>query len=191
VLTISFAGVVYASHSDFSKARLFRDGSVDCTGADRGHLGGEVLILPFPDNVHFKINVKKAEPNETYNVVVSKEPNCANSQSLGTLTTDGDGKGVFYGVYNSGAGEFDLLFKLSATTAVSDSRNAEIATRNSDVIVPGTVTLTPTATPTGTPTNTPTNTPTSTPTNTPTNTPTSTPTNTPTSTPTSTPTPTP
>lgn len=118
-------------------ARLFRDGSVSCTGADdTSRRGGQVFALAHPTKVYFTVRLRNAAPDTPYSLAVSEEPNCANPQFYPAQTTNADGKTTFFGTYNTTAGEKNLLFNLVTTATIGDPRNREIATRNFRITVP-------------------------------------------------------
>lgn len=137
VAVLAASGVAVANDDpDFVRARLFRDGSVSCTGADdTSRRGGHVLALAHPGKVFFTVKLRNAEPNKAYTLAVSEEPNCANPQFFGPRTTDADGDTTFRGTYDTTPGEKNLLFNVS-TTNPQDPRNREIATRNARIVVP-------------------------------------------------------
>lgn len=121
---------------DFLRARLFRDGSVGCAGADDTSTeGGRVLALSAPGQVRFTVKLRNASPNTSYSLAVSEEPNCTNAQSFPSKTTGAGGNTNFYGTYNTSAGEHNLLFNL-VTGNPDEARNREIATRDARVTVP-------------------------------------------------------
>lgn len=133
----------HKGNPDVYTQKLFRDGSVSCTGADdTTKRGGRVSLFPGNNEVHFKITLKNASPNSTYTVAVSQEPNCANAQFFNdAIVTDGSGGAVFYGTYdNNGsglpAGEYNLLVNM-VTAAPDKAENREIATKNARVEIPG------------------------------------------------------
>lgn len=124
--------------SDVVRAHLYRDGSIGCTGADdTSHGGGQVVLFPHPNAVHFKIKLKHAQPNTVYTVAVSEEPNCANAQFYNNaITTDNNGKAVFYGTYATTPGQKTLLIDLVAPGGTTNPINREIGTVNAVVTVP-------------------------------------------------------
>src|SRR5688572_1069783 len=69
------------NEEDVVRAPLYRDGSISCSGADNtSKRGGQVVLFPAPGAVHFKVKLRNAQPNASYTVAVSEEPNCANAQ---------------------------------------------------------------------------------------------------------------
>ena len=125
------------NNNDTKSAKMFRDGSISCTGADdRSRKGGEVVVLPQPDKVQFKVKLRNAQPNTDYRLAVSREPNCANAQFFDTETTNNKGNADFYGTYDVQSGDYNLLFNIVATESVNNARNREIGTRNLPVTVP-------------------------------------------------------
>jgi hypothetical protein len=127
-----------AQDPEFERAPLFRDGSVSCSGADdTSTTGGRVLGLAHPGEVHFIVKLRGGEPNASYLLRVSEEPNCANVQDFAAKTTDAQGDATFYGTYNTTAGQHNLLFNLvTQETNLQSPRNREIATRNFRITVP-------------------------------------------------------
>lgn len=125
------------STADFYRAPLYRDGSISCSGADdTSRRGGNVILFPQPGVVHYKVNLRNAQPNTQYNVAVSEEPNCANAEFEGSVTTNGSGDGVFYGSYSVSSGNHNLLVNLVAPGGTTNARNREIGTMNAYVAVP-------------------------------------------------------
>jgi hypothetical protein len=136
LLAVSLPVLAADDDPDFTRARLFRDGSVACSGADDTSAeGGRVLALTAPGKVHFTVKLRNASPNTTYSLAVSEEPNCTNAQSFGSKTTGPGGNTNFYGTYDTTAGEHNLLFNL-VTSSPDDPQNREIATRDARITVP-------------------------------------------------------
>jgi hypothetical protein len=136
-LMVPVAAVASNDDPDFRRAKLFRDGSVSCSGADdTSRKGGRVLGLAQPGEIHFTVKLRGGEPNASYLLRVSKEPNCLDVQDFGPKTTNAQGDATFYGTYTAvSSGPHNLLFNL-VTTNPGTARNREIATRDFKITVP-------------------------------------------------------
>jgi hypothetical protein len=122
---------------DVYRSPLYRDGDVPCTGADSSSpKGGQVILLPQPGEVEFKVKLRNAQPNTVYQLVVSEEPNCANPNVIDEKTTNANGSVDFYGSYNVSPGNHNLLFNLVAPNGTNNPINREIATANTEIVVP-------------------------------------------------------
>jgi hypothetical protein len=129
------AGAVTAD--DVDRAPLYRDGSISCSGADdTSRRGGQVVVLPQPGKVQFKVKLRNAQPNTLYSLAISREPNCASAQFYSAQTTDENGDADFYGTYNISSGNRNLLFDLVTNQTVTQARNREIGTQDFHINVP-------------------------------------------------------
>jgi hypothetical protein len=136
VVGVSIPVLAADKDPDFTRARLFRDGSVNCTGADdTSRAGGRVLALAQLGEVQFTVKLRNASPDTEYSLTVSEEPNCGNPQSFGSKTTGPNGNTNFYGTYDTNSGEHNLLFNL-VTNNPNQPHNREIATRDVRITVP-------------------------------------------------------
>ena len=98
--------------------------------------GGQVILLPQPGEVEFKVKLRNAQPNTVYELVVSEEPNCTNPVEIQQETTNANGSADFYGSYQVDPGPHNLLFNLVAPGGTTDPKNREIATANTEIVVP-------------------------------------------------------
>lgn len=125
------------SNDDVVRSPLYRDGSISCTGADdTSRRGGQAVLLPQPGEVEFKVKLRNAQPDTEYKLAISKEPNCAHAKFYPPVTTDSNGDADIYGVYKVNAGSYNLLFDVVTTETVTQARNREIGTANTNVVVP-------------------------------------------------------
>ena len=135
--TFSWVSVTGAEEDDVVDARLYRDGSVNCGGADdTSRNGGEAILFTAPSKVHFKVKLRNAQANTRYRVAVSDEPVCGNAQFYPAFMTDNKGNAEAYGTFKTTPGKHNLLIDVVALDPVTNPRNREIATKNAKVKVP-------------------------------------------------------
>lgn len=91
-------------------ARLFADGSVECTGADdHSEPVGTALLRATELGIGFRVILKQAAPNWTYYVELSQDGDCSAPKKFFGLKTDIDGKGVLEGICAADAGPHAIL----------------------------------------------------------------------------------
>lgn len=127
----------YASHT--TRATLYADGSVSCTGADdTSDPDGRVSLTGFDGGVIFVVTLVDAEPNRTYSIAISEEPTCSNPTFYpNVIRTNMNGSGWFQGFYSTSPGSHNLLVNVFTDAAgLSDPRHREIGTVDAVVNVP-------------------------------------------------------
>jgi hypothetical protein len=138
LLTIPIAAfAVTSTADDVYRAPLYKDGSISCSGADDISVqGGEVVVLPQPGEVEFKVKLRNAQPDTAYSLAVSEEATCAAPVYYSAQTTDSNGDADFYGSYKTTAGSHNLLFDLGASGGTTNPRDREIGTQDFNIVVP-------------------------------------------------------
>lgn len=116
---------------------MYADGSVSCAGADDlSDVDGSVTLTPTAGGVDFTINFNDAEPNRTYSVALSMEPNCASPTFYSGFTTDGAGAGTYSGFYALPSGTHNILVNTGTGAAgLSDPKHREISTTDAMVTI--------------------------------------------------------
>lgn len=114
------------------RARLFADGSVDCTGADdRSQPVGLVTLSPRAGGTAFRVQLRLGASMAywPYFVELSLRGSCEHALRFYDFHLDGSGSGVFTGFYPASAGPQTVLVTVVSQTlaAPADPKLRELA----------------------------------------------------------------